>query len=141
MANLAVPENWEEASHESRVTICCGPSCRNLVSTTLAATATTTGNGFTTIWLTISPVQCAKPYAHAYAECSEGASLLVPGGGAVIRDSRIDQFALKASRRQKPPQLAASCFVVVVARFWSLVRLRALAAAMQRASRARPVFL
>jgi hypothetical protein len=33
--------------------------------------ATTTGNCSTTTWPTISPVQCSKPYAHNYVECTE----------------------------------------------------------------------
>jgi hypothetical protein len=33
--------------------------------------ATTTGNCSTTTWPTISPVQCTKPVAHNYVECTE----------------------------------------------------------------------
>ena len=33
--------------------------------------ATTTGNCSTTTWPTVSPVQCTKPVAHNYVECSE----------------------------------------------------------------------
>jgi hypothetical protein len=33
--------------------------------------ATTTGNCSTTTWPTVSPVQCTKPVAHSYVECSE----------------------------------------------------------------------
>ena len=33
--------------------------------------ATTTGNCSTTTWPTISPVQCTKPFAHTYVECTE----------------------------------------------------------------------
>ena len=33
--------------------------------------ATTTGNCSTTTWPTVSPVQCTKPFAHNYVECTE----------------------------------------------------------------------
>ena len=33
--------------------------------------ATTTGNCSTTTWPTVSPVQCTKPVAHNYVECTE----------------------------------------------------------------------
>jgi hypothetical protein len=33
--------------------------------------STTTGNCSTTTWPTVSPVQCTKPVAHSYVECSE----------------------------------------------------------------------
>jgi hypothetical protein len=33
--------------------------------------ASTTGNCSTTTWPTVSPVQCTKPVAHNYVECSE----------------------------------------------------------------------
>jgi hypothetical protein len=33
--------------------------------------ATTTGNCSTTTWPTVSPVQCTKPFAHNYIECTE----------------------------------------------------------------------
>ena len=33
--------------------------------------ATTTGNCSTTTWPVVSPVQCTKPYAHNYVECTE----------------------------------------------------------------------
>src|ERR1700753_991778 len=32
---------------------------------------TTTGNCSTTTWPVVSPVQCTKPYAHNYVECTE----------------------------------------------------------------------
>jgi len=32
--------------------------------------ATTTGNCSTTTWPAFSAVQCTKPYAHSYAECT-----------------------------------------------------------------------
>jgi hypothetical protein len=35
-----------------------------------ATLATTTGNCSTTTWPTVSPVQCTKPYAHDYVECT-----------------------------------------------------------------------
>jgi hypothetical protein len=37
----------------------------------VAALATTTGNCSTTTWPGVSPVQCSKPYAHNYVECTE----------------------------------------------------------------------
>lgn len=39
--------------------------------------ATTTGNCSTTTWPTVSPVQCTKPWAHNYVECTE---MVVKGG-------------------------------------------------------------
>jgi hypothetical protein len=33
--------------------------------------ASTTGNCSTTTWPSVSPVQCTKPFAHNYVECTE----------------------------------------------------------------------
>jgi hypothetical protein len=40
--------------------------------------ATTTGNCSTTTWPTVSPVQCTKPVARNYVECTE---MVANGGG------------------------------------------------------------
>jgi hypothetical protein len=44
--------------------------------------ATTTGNCSTTTWPTVSPVQCIKPYAHNYVECTQ----MVAQHGASLSD-------------------------------------------------------
>ena len=45
--------------------------------------ATTTGNCSTTTWPTVSPVQCTKPVAHNYVECTE----MVAENGSRLSDA------------------------------------------------------
>jgi len=45
--------------------------------------ATTTGNCSTTTWPTVSPVQCTKPAAHNYVECTE----MVAKNGSRLSDA------------------------------------------------------
>jgi hypothetical protein len=50
------------------LTIAPANADRKVATTTLA---TTTGNCSTTTWPVVSAVQCTKPHAHSYTECTE----------------------------------------------------------------------
>jgi hypothetical protein len=83
---FAVPQKWEEEAMKTSslfvaslavatLSFASANAEKNIVP---VAYATTTGNCSTTTWPMVSPVQCSKPYAHSYVECT---SMIKKNGG------------------------------------------------------------
>jgi hypothetical protein len=81
LPSVVVEAPKQSVSHQKRAPRAVGRSAAALRTSTASANdppvygrvtlATTTGNCSTTTWQVVSPVQCTKPYAHSYIECTE----------------------------------------------------------------------